>query len=206
MWSALLSWVTVGVTVPVIVGIGIGVLSMSPPHYSISQVCFSVSAAILAARLAWWIAFEQSANTTNVQRGLFAFLIFGAIGVLWAVSISWVSGLRPAEASTRGPSLSKRPGKASIYFGEGSSPIGSELPMDQFESGLELKGFAGDREVATLRMKPNGKVTLNVHAAYEGATIEIHDDSFTVQGPNIDKNFGDNEFEVVDPDGLVIFN
>ena len=38
MWSALLSWVTVGVTVPVIVGIGIGVLSMSPPHYSISQV------------------------------------------------------------------------------------------------------------------------------------------------------------------------
>ncbi len=78
MWSALLSWVTVGVTVPVIVGIGIGVLSMSPPHYSISQVCFSVSAAILAARLAWWIAFEQSGNTTNVQRGLFAFLIFGA--------------------------------------------------------------------------------------------------------------------------------
>lgn len=93
MWEALVSWVTVSIVVTVLIGIGVGVLSMAPPHYIIAQFCFSFAGLLLLSRTAWWIAFEQSANTNAWQRGLFVVVVFGAIGFIWLRSVEWVQGL-----------------------------------------------------------------------------------------------------------------
>lgn len=95
MWAVLASWITVAVVVPVLVGIGVGVLSMTPPDHRIAYICFTLAALILLIRTGWWLAFEQSKFTYSVI--FFAFGIFGFIGSLWFVSIKWVSGLEQSE-------------------------------------------------------------------------------------------------------------
>jgi hypothetical protein len=42
MWSVLFAWYTVAIVVPVLMGIGVGVLSMTPPHYTIAKTCFTL--------------------------------------------------------------------------------------------------------------------------------------------------------------------
>jgi len=89
MWNILASWVTVGVVIPILITIGIGVLSMTPPEFTTAHICFSLSAVILMARLGWWLAFEHPAS--QFQSIVFAFIIFGIIGCLWLISMRWVS-------------------------------------------------------------------------------------------------------------------
>ena len=102
MWTALVSWGTVALLITVLIGIG-SVLSMNPPHHTIAQVCFTVSAIALLGRLGWWIAFDQPPDTASLQRGVFAFCIFGAVGMLWAQSVVWVGGLRPKPSQETPP-------------------------------------------------------------------------------------------------------
>jgi hypothetical protein len=89
MWGWLFSWNTVLCICPVLIGVGVGVLSMNPPSFTIAHVSFSFAAAILLARIGWWLSFEQSAS--KYQLTIFAFIIFGIIGSLWLCSIRWVS-------------------------------------------------------------------------------------------------------------------
>lgn len=100
MWSVLVNWYTVGIVTPVLIGIGIGVLSMTPPHYTVAQACFSFSASILGGRLGWWIAFEQPSDRSLAQKILFSLIIFGILGALWTVSVVWVESLRPIATTT----------------------------------------------------------------------------------------------------------
>ncbi|MBI4634099.1 MAG: hypothetical protein HY742_09445 [Deltaproteobacteria bacterium] len=88
MWTLLTSWFTVAVVVPVLITIGLGVLSMNPPEYIIAYICFTVTALLLLARTGWWLAFEQSGS--KVQVVLFAFVILGSISALWSISMKWV--------------------------------------------------------------------------------------------------------------------
>jgi hypothetical protein len=94
MWAALVSWTCVSIVVVAVIGIGIGVLSMNPPHYQIAQACFSFSAALLLGRVGWWIAFEQSSAVSVFHRIAFTVVVFAAIGVLWEESIRWLTGLQ----------------------------------------------------------------------------------------------------------------
>lgn len=89
MWNVLTSWITVVVVIPILITIGIGVLSMTPPEFTTAHICFTLSAAILMARLGWWLAFEQPAS--KIQLFLFAFIIFGIIGCLWLFSMKWIT-------------------------------------------------------------------------------------------------------------------
>ena len=89
MWNVLTNWITVAVVVPILITIGIGVLSMTPPEFTTAHICFTLSAAILMARLGWWLAFEQSES--KFQLFLFAFIIFGIIGCLWLFSMKWIT-------------------------------------------------------------------------------------------------------------------
>ena len=105
MWGVLVSWTFISIVAVALVGIGVGVLSMNPPHYQIAQVCFSVSAALLIVRSGWWIAFEQPATVSPFNRIMFTLVVFGAIGVLWEESVRWVSDLHrlnrsPSETRT----------------------------------------------------------------------------------------------------------
>ncbi|MFH0873045.1 MAG: hypothetical protein V1878_11265 [bacterium] len=89
MCSILASWVTVGAVVPVFIAIGLGVLSMNPPDFTIARVSFTFAAIMLLARIGWWIAFEQQGNI--LQLLVFAFILFGLIGSLWFISMKWIS-------------------------------------------------------------------------------------------------------------------
>ena len=101
MWSVLVGWYTVAIVVPILVGIGIGVMSMNPPEYMVAQISFSLAAIILSTRVGWWLAFEQASQVRTSQMALFAFVIFGAIGLCWVRSVRWVSGRRTMAAHIR---------------------------------------------------------------------------------------------------------
>jgi hypothetical protein len=132
MWGALFNWVTVSIVVTVLIGIGVGVLSMAPPHYIIAQFCFSLAGLLLLSRTAWWIAFEQSANTNAWQRGLFVVIVFGAIGFIWLRSIEWVqelpkdSGAKPSQQEDHKAATPFTPSLVFIFgapLGENDSPV-----------------------------------------------------------------------------------
>jgi hypothetical protein len=96
---------------------------MNPPNYTIAQVCFTVSAVLLLCRTAWWIAFEQSPDVNRITRGVIAFLLFGLIGALWVVSVTWVSGLRhlPKSQETSVELPVSRPFVTGVRYGKRES-------------------------------------------------------------------------------------
>ena len=46
----LAGWGVVAVLVPILIGVGIGVLSMAPPEFTIAKVCFTTSAILLVVK------------------------------------------------------------------------------------------------------------------------------------------------------------
>ena len=92
MLNVLSSLIFVSVVVPLLIAIGIGVLSIVHPAYKIAYVCFTLAALILLLRVAWWLTFEHSVG--KLHSVILAFLIFGFIGSLWLVTIKWVQGLQ----------------------------------------------------------------------------------------------------------------
>jgi hypothetical protein len=81
MWQHLYGWTAIWLVVPLLIGIGIGVLSMSPPEPRIAQACFTVALGILLTKLSWWLIAER--NEPMWQRAMFIAVIFGASGALW---------------------------------------------------------------------------------------------------------------------------
>lgn len=82
-------WKTAAVAVPVIIGIGVGVLSMNPPEYTTAHVCLTIAAIILLISVGWWLIFEQSIG--GWQGTFFTFIIFDLIGSLWLILMKWVN-------------------------------------------------------------------------------------------------------------------
>jgi len=92
MWDALTSWASVGIIVPVLISVGLGVFAINPISPVVARVCFSSAASILSVRLAWWLVFEQKANKyESIVAALFS---SGIIGALWAISMKWVNNGR----------------------------------------------------------------------------------------------------------------
>ncbi len=89
MWSELVSWVAIAIYVPLFIGLGIGVLSMSPPEYLIAKVCFTAAALILLCKVSWWLASDQPPQTTPDK--IVAFVIFGVLGSSWLTAFLWVN-------------------------------------------------------------------------------------------------------------------
>ena len=88
----IVSWGAISLLAVTLVGVAFGVLGMSPAQYVIAQVCFNLSALVLAARLAWWLAIEQ-ASASVVHRLLLALVLIGLTGVLWIESVAWTERL-----------------------------------------------------------------------------------------------------------------
>jgi hypothetical protein len=53
MWSAVLGWVVQGIIIAALVGAAFGVLSMTPPQYSLAQIFFTIASVLLRARVGW---------------------------------------------------------------------------------------------------------------------------------------------------------
>jgi hypothetical protein len=81
MWNYLFAWPTVGIVVAILIGTGVGVLSMSPPKPTTAQWCFSAALAMLLVRFSWWIVVERQDPVW--QRCILIALIYGSSGVLW---------------------------------------------------------------------------------------------------------------------------
>jgi len=88
----------VGVVASVLIGIGVGVMSMSPPEFQISKACFSVAALLILVKFGLWVVTIQSSVW---ERGIIALLVFGLIGVGWAESIRWVQSREPNTAGAQ---------------------------------------------------------------------------------------------------------
>src|SRR2546422_530017 len=86
MWSVF-GWPVVSVVVPLVVGIGIGMLSMAPPEFWIAKVCFSVAALVFLAKAGVWLTEIQ---IEVVPRLLLVFLLFGLTGTVWLEAWRWV--------------------------------------------------------------------------------------------------------------------
>jgi len=95
IWTLLTSWATVAVVVPIAIGIGLGVINMSPPVYTVAQFCFTFAGLALMLRFGWWLAFEQV--TTGFQSIFFSFVVFGIIGALWLASMCWTTNRQLLE-------------------------------------------------------------------------------------------------------------
>ena len=89
MWLELFSWVAVAIYIPALIGLAVGVMSMSPPEYFIAKICFTASAVILICKVSWWLGFEQSPQTISDK--IVAFVIFGLIGTSWLLSVQWIN-------------------------------------------------------------------------------------------------------------------
>ena len=112
MWEAIFGWTTVGILVPLIIGFGWVVISISSPQYDLARGAFSVSATILVLRICWWLALEGgvSANEgTALGVAIWSFLLFGTIGCLWALSLRWVNELQHAGGTVKQSVASKSP-------------------------------------------------------------------------------------------------
>jgi hypothetical protein len=107
LWAIVGSKITVGIVVPVLIGIGVGVMSMTPPDFVVAKIAFCAASLVLALRVAWWLGIELPDGTSRAHAIIFAFIVFGAIGALWFGSLVWVDG-RHALSGTQPPAADAR--------------------------------------------------------------------------------------------------
>jgi hypothetical protein len=99
IWYLLFSWPVVAALVSLLVTLGLGVMSMTPPEYKIGEASFIAAAVILFSRVGWWLWFE-SEGENPVKLIILAFVLFGAIAVLCIGSIKWVESRKPKSQLT----------------------------------------------------------------------------------------------------------
>jgi multidrug transporter EmrE-like cation transporter len=80
MWSAVFGWAVQAVIIAGLIGAAFGVLSMTPPQYTLGQAFFTVAGIIAVARVGWWLGFEHSQHHSWQRMLLFSFVLFGIIG------------------------------------------------------------------------------------------------------------------------------
>ena len=88
MWAVLVDWPFLGVFVPLLIGIGVGVMGLTPPEYLLAKACFTVSALIVLAKVGSWLI---AADSPTLHRIFLCFFLFGAVGVAWLESWRWVT-------------------------------------------------------------------------------------------------------------------
>src|ERR1035437_8773258 len=88
MLRSIIEWAVVAVVVSILIGIGVGVMSMTPPDFVIAKAAFALAGIILAAKVVHWGAKSTAAKA---ERMILTFIICGAIGVLAVESWRWVN-------------------------------------------------------------------------------------------------------------------
>jgi hypothetical protein len=95
----LFSWTVVGVVSVLVLGVGFGVMSMSPPAFLMAKMCFTAAAIIFMARVGFWLA---STSAPTFERLVLTLLICGIGGTCWVELLRWVDGREPKpEGSIR---------------------------------------------------------------------------------------------------------
>ena len=132
MWEILFGWTLVGIAVPTLNGIGVGVMSMAPPEFQIAKFCFALTGVIFVARVSLWLG--QDNGLSIGHRGVLAFVVFGLTGVACIESWRWVeSRQKNNEKSTLPETIALAPTKVPLM------PSLLSLYMTDFKS----KGSGG---------------------------------------------------------------
>ena len=97
IWQDLSGWQVVSAIVLTLVGVGVGVMSMSPPEYQVAKVCFAIAGPMLVVKVGMWLVTLASPPQ---QRMIVAFLLFGLIGLAWVEAYRWVES-RQVRASDK---------------------------------------------------------------------------------------------------------
>ena len=92
--SELWRWEVVGTLITVFIGIGLSVMSMSPPEFILAKVCFSLAAILLLVRTGTWL-FPFITSASFIARTGLSILVFGSIIALWIESMRWVAAREP---------------------------------------------------------------------------------------------------------------
>jgi hypothetical protein len=170
MWAALVGWTFISIVAVALIGIGIGVLSMNPPHYQIAQVCFSIAGALLLVRSAWWIVFEQPSTVSIVQRVGFTIVIFAAIGVLWEESVRWVNNLDQSSLAPQHSDVSSAPTKPTPIAKDEKPPTLLDLFKKDFPSTLKASDTNADGYTIGTPEGSTIKVKRQTYEDYEART------------------------------------
>jgi hypothetical protein len=199
MWSVLFGWTSVITTFTVLIGIAVGVLSMTPPEFGVARGAFTVAALILGARFGWWLAFDQSGTSTG-HMAFFGFVVFGTIGAGWIGAERWVK-----SREVRGPlPFQETLERARIVVG---NSVGIELPGQALTEWNKYAPINLDGFKPLLMYISDGALYVDV-VAYGGPRnpeVKVVKNQFSVGAFDGDRNFSSTAVEVVDHDLNPIF-
>jgi len=94
MWKSLLSWGAIGIIVPILIGAGFSVMSISPPEFRYARWFFTLALLILTLKFGLWLTVEQTEGLSLVD-ALGIIVLYLGIGALWLWAMSWI-GTREA--------------------------------------------------------------------------------------------------------------
>jgi hypothetical protein len=97
LWKHFYGWPMVLFVVPLLIGGGMEVIGWSPPEFLFAKLCFAVSGLILLAKVVHWLV---GTNSSQGERMIVRFLIFGAIGVGLVESLHWVRNRQQSAQSS----------------------------------------------------------------------------------------------------------
>jgi hypothetical protein len=99
MSDILLSWTVLGLVLPILIGVGVGVMRTTPPEFKVARWCFHAAYLILTLRVGWWIVVEQTGGRPMIGI-LGALLLSMFFGVLWVVATKRVDERQAAFSSS----------------------------------------------------------------------------------------------------------
>jgi hypothetical protein len=201
----MVSWGALTILVGILIGIAFGVLGMNPAQYVIAQVCFITSAVVLAARVGWWLAIEQSAASI-FHRSILSLLIFGLVGVLCVEAVSWTQRLKSRQQQYTGVLnpvmlLSKSKTDTIVQI----RPAGATFRIED-PGGAVFTDLLGESRLTVERVSGRILVSTVIRDAHGRLVAElVRNEWSTAQPPTIyDRNYSMDALEVRDDTGDVV--
>ncbi|MFZ0050226.1 MAG: hypothetical protein WAK96_00490 [Desulfobaccales bacterium] len=128
MWGDLFSWAVVGILVPILIGVGVGAMSMTPPEYWVARVCFTIACILLFAKIGIWLIISES---PLAQRIIVVFVLFGIIGVGWVEALRWVGNKQT--------SLEKKPPKVIVRLYASPEKWFYKYPLQEYFLSIDIQ-------------------------------------------------------------------
>ena len=117
MSNILLSWTVLGLVIPILIGVGVGVMSTTPREFKVARWCFHAAYLILTIRVGWWIVVEQAGGRPIISI-IGALLLSMFFGVLWVVATKWVDERQAACSSSNDRDLKQNQREALVRLVE----------------------------------------------------------------------------------------
>jgi hypothetical protein len=169
MWSDLVGWTVTSIVAGLLMGLGIGVMSMAPPAFRIAQWSFTLAALVFLSRL----SFSLASSTATAERITLTVLLFAVGGVCWVELLRWVDSRMPQPAFGDSPALThvRRGRIASEYRAicDYLKRVGFDMPYPI--APIQLSQTAHAAVVGNPRSPYGDAILLNVNLADDASAI-----------------------------------